>query len=300
MRHCLFVLLLSTSFFVQVYCSVASASDYMVDEKWLTKNLGDPNIVIIDAGTPTEYALGHIAGAISVPSQATFSKTAPTDRLAPESEINKLFSQAGISNKSTVVVYDHGQFKFAARLWWSLHVNGHNNVTILRTDYPSWETLGLPLAKKPTILESSTFVSRIQPERIATSFQTLLATHNPSVTIVDVRELHEYRGEASRSRRYGHIPTAISIDWHDMSTQEGDINRLKSVEELRDLFGVIDSNDSVITYCQQGHEAALAYFALSRMGHEVRLYDGSWHEWGNSSNLPVEGPDSSPAIPIGD
>jgi len=295
---CLFALVFCTSLFVNSVWASKDTSNLVVDEKWLMQHADDPDLVIIDTRSEEQYAKGHIKDAINLPTSRSFSKLPPTDRLAPESEINQLFGNAGVSNNSMVVVYDNGNFKIAARLLWAFHVNGHKKVAILSTDYSSWKALNLPVSTIPTVRKATSFSSKVQPKRIATSFQTLLATKNESVTIVDVREQDEYRGERTRSRRYGHIPNAISIDWHAMSVKEGEVNRLKPTDDLRSLFSVIDPENSVITYCQKGHEAALAYVALSMMGHDVRLYDGSWHEWGNSSNLPVEGPDDSPAMPL--
>jgi len=290
------VLIVCASLFMATV-QAAESQSLVVDEKWLMAHINDTDLIIVDTRSQKKYKQNHIKGAVSLPASQTFSQFPPTDRLAPESEINILFGNAGIANNSMVVVYDGGQFKFAARLLWALHVNGHKKVAILSTDFSSWKSMQFPVSAEQTVLSKKRFVSRIQPDRMATAFQTLLATKNSSITIVDVRDLDEYRGETSRSRRYGHIPGAISIDWHDMAVIEDGVNRLKPTDDLRKLFSDINPDNSVITYCQKGHEAALAYIALSQMGHDVRLYDGSWHEWGNSTNLPVEGPDDSPAIP---
>lgn len=187
------------------------------------------------------------------------------------------------------MIYDNGQFRWAARVLWSWHVYGHERASLLVVDYPTWKNAGLPVSGVTEIPQPKTFFPRLQPQWITTKLRTLLAMDNDKVTLIDVRTAEEYRGEKSKSHYYGHIPTAINIDWKDMSEQQGISFRLKSIDGLQTILSAVE-----------GSEASLAYVALRSLGHNVAVYDGSWFEWGNTSTLPINNPKNAPASPQGE
>ncbi len=281
----------------------AETFQILVEPDWLNQRLGQKNLVILDARPPAMFAKGHIDGAVNLPVSSTYNPNPPQTRLAPENHISHLFSDAGIDDNSIVVVYDDGIFKDAARVTWALWVYGHPRAAMLSINYAGWKNQDRPTSVVITRPEPKKFISRLQPEHLVTRLHTQLAIQDPETVLIDVRSAEEYRGEKSESRRYGHIPTAMSYDWHLMAVHENQSIRLKTKAELQELFADIPMNTKVIAYCNKGKEAALGNFALNLLGYDVSLYDGGWHEWGNSLDLPVEGPDLAPAkllIPVND
>ena len=274
--------------------SAETITDLLIGEDWLRQHMDDKSLVIIDARSRKDYLQGHIKGAVSLPSWDTYSDRIKRDRLAPANEIKETFGVAGIDGDTRVIVYDYGEFRLAARVLWSLHAYGHENVSLLSVGFDAWKSKSLPTSSDETIRKRKYFIPVVKPERLATSFQTMLATKNKKVAIVDVRTPDEYRGETSGSSRYGHIPSAVNIDWRDLVIKDGKYKQLKTTDKLRDLFKDVPEDNHVITYCQKGHEASLAYFVLRLLGREVSVYDGSWFEWGNSNTHPIEGPDIAP------
>jgi len=272
----------------------AEAFEILVEPDWLNQRLGQKNLVILDARSPAMFAKGHIEGAVNLPVSSTYNPNPPKTRLAPENHISQLFGDAGIGDDSVVVVYDDGIFKDAARVTWSLWVYGHSKAAMLSINYAGWKNQNRPTSLITTKPEAKKFTSRLQPEHLVTQLHTQLAIQDSETILVDVRSAEEYRGEKSESRRYGHIPTAMSYDWHLMAVHENQAIRLKTRAELQALFADIPRGTKVIAYCNKGKEAALGNFALNLLGYDVSLYDGGWYEWGNSLDLPVEGPDQAP------
>lgn len=263
-----------------LFASHAHAKEsLLVSDQWLVKHLNDNNLVILDARSSSEYHKLHIKGAISLPAASTFRKSMPTDRLASTAYLTELYKLAGIDENTLVVVYDGEDFRLASRVIWGLNVHGHDNARLLTVTFPYWHSLGLPVSSETPQPEYSFFEPRIQPKRVASKLLAQLAIDNENIVLVDVRTAEEYRGEKSQSRKYGHIPSAINIDLKSMIINSKHGIQLKSPEELKPLFSSITQDKKIITYCNKGHEASLAYLLLREFGNDkVSVYDGSWYE----------------------
>jgi thiosulfate/3-mercaptopyruvate sulfurtransferase len=185
-----------------------------------------------------------------------------------------------------VVFYDDKSGIFAARGVWLLEYFSHKNVAMLDGGISKWKKDKYRIEKQPNSYKPARFKPRINPKVLATYRYTHDNLSNPKVKIVDARTKGEYTGKSVRAAKAGHIPNAIHVDWRKNLAKDG---RFKSSEELRKLYGKIGKNDEVICYCQGGYRAANDYIALKKLGYKkLRVYLGSWYEWGNILDLPVE------------
>jgi len=255
---------------------------------WLKQRLSDKNIVVLDVRDRDAYLSGHIKGAVNIPVDRTFSSNSPKDRVANISYIQKLFGDAGIDAATGVVIYDNGEYINAGRTFWVLEVYGHKKAMLLNGGYPAWLKKQYPVTEVETKPAPKQFVAAIQPQRLATRLHTLLATEDDSKLILDARTAAEYSGKVSKSARAGHIPSAISIPWKRNFKDVGGISTIKSFEELRQVYQDIDKSKKTITYCNKGKHSSFTYFIMRELGYDVSHYDGSWYEWGNDADLPIE------------
>lgn len=260
----------------------------MVDAHWLKQNLADKSIVVLDVRDREEYLSGHISGAVNIPVAASFSPTPPRDRVANIGYIQKLFGDAGIDAGTRVIVYDNGEYINAGRIFWVLEVYGHPRVMLLNGGYPAWLKYEYPVTRVEARPEPKQFVAAIQPQRLATRLHTLLATEDDSKLILDARTSDEYTGKTSKSARAGHIPSAINIPWDRNFHDVDGIPTIKSFDELQQIYKNIDKSKKTITYCNKGKQSSFTYFILRQLGYDVSHYDGSWYEWGNDPELPIE------------
>lgn len=267
------------------HLSAAEVEHHRVDARWLLAEMDKPDLVILDTRSRADYLEGHIRGAVSLPVWETFGEDPRSDLVAPISRIQALFSRAGVDQQTRVVLYDGGEMINAARVFWVLEMHGHQRVSVLSPGFRDWSQAGLPVENRPVEPVPRRFLSHVTSARLATRLSTRLAINDPATVIVDAREPEEYAGIESTARRFGHIPSAISIPYSENFTSEG--NALRSFEELEALYRGIPRDRKVITYCNKGRQSALTYFILRELGYEVSAYDGSWFEWGNDTSLPI-------------
>jgi len=267
----------------------SQAGEVLVNSKWLVKHQYDRNMKIVDARSEEDYKKGHIRGAVNIPVNDTFNPVVNTDRVGNLKHISELFSNAGISNEQTVVIYDGNTYIDAGRVFWVFEVYGHKNVKLLDGGVRGWladsnQALS-QLSNKPL---KTQYIPTIEPERHVTKLSMRLALEDKNKVIIDARTNKEFEGEVSIAKRAGHIPNAINISWEDNFTKIDGINVLKPVEELKQLYGASIMHKQVLLYCNKGKQSSLSYTVLRHLGHNAAHYDGSWYEWGNDDKLPIE------------
>jgi len=281
------VVLLVFSFVTSV-AGADQAASLLVDADWLKQRLTDKDIVVLDVRSRDEYLQGHISGAVNVPVAASFSPTPPRDRVANISNIQKLYGDAGIGADTSVIIYDNGEYINAGRSFWVLEVYGHKRVMLLNGGYPAWLKKQYPVSRKVTTPVPRQFMAAIQPQRLATRLHTLLAIEDDSKLILDARTEDEYSGKISKSSRAGHIPSAINIPWDRNFRDVDGVPTIKSFDELKQVYKDIDKTKKTITYCNKGKQSSFTYFILRQLGYDASHYDGSWYEWSNDTDLPIE------------
>ena len=256
----------------------------LIQTSELAKTLDDSNLVIIDARSFKEYSEGHIPGAVNLDLFAFhWFDTTKEGIESFNKQTLQLFSFVGITNEKKVIFYDEVSGMLAARGVWLLMYFSHPQVFMLDGGMKKWKKEKLSLETKANGFKPAKFSGKINSELVA-SFEYIKKNLN-QIQIIDARSHDEYDGTILRAARKGHIPTAINVDWNLNVADDG---TLKKDNDLLALYK-IPKDSEVVTYCQGAYRAANAFLALKKIGFKkVRVYLGSWAEWANRLELPVE------------
>lgn len=277
-------------------------SETLVDPSWVAAHRDDPDVCLIDiAGLGQDdlqaYKAGHVPGAHAWKWKDMLWEAPIRDFPSPQ-EFARRLGAAGIDNNTTVVFYGEG-VQFGIYAWWVFRYCGHEKVRILDGARYRWAEEGRPLVTEvppPRAPRTYAPAQRVEHMRILRD-DVLKCLHQPGVVLLDGRSPEEYRGERvgapgtpdSGAMCYGRIPGARHVFFENLLTAN---KSLKSRGELQATFAQCGANPDkdIIAYCRLSHRATVLYFALTEiLGLErVRVYDGSWTEWGNVVGLPVE------------
>ncbi len=273
------------------------AKDVLVSTDWVEEHLNDPQIRIVEVDeNPALYAEAHIPGAVGFDWQRDLQDQVKRDFLGPQ-EFGALLGSRGISNEHTIVLYGDRNNWFAAYTYWYLQYYGHANVKLVNGPREKWIAEGRPTSTEVPSHAPVTFTAQDGNEAIRAQRDRVLGALDNGTSLVDVRSPQEYSGELiamagyeqEGAQRAGHIPGAASVPWAQAVTEDG---TFKSADELRELYtskGVLNGQP-VIAYCRIGERSAHTWFVLHELlgQDDVRNYDGSWTEWGNLVNVPIE------------
>ena len=274
------------------------AKPVLVTTDWLAEHLNDDGVVVAEVDeNPDLYDEGHIAGAVKLHWRDDLQDPVERD-LVDKPTFERLLSERGIANDTTLVLYGDKNNWFAAYAYWYLKIYGHGDVRILDGGRQKWADEGREFTTETPQPQQADYKANERDESIRTYRDSVRAQiGEQSKALVDVRSPQEYAGdliappgyEQEGAQRAGHIPTAASIPW---ATAVRDDGTFKSADELRELYegkGVTPEKE-VTAYCRIGERSAHTWFVLRELlGYEtVKNYDGSWTEWGNLVDVPIE------------
>jgi thiosulfate/3-mercaptopyruvate sulfurtransferase len=274
------------------------AKPVLVTTDWLADHLGDDGLVVAEVDeNPDLYDEGHVPGAIKLHWRDDLQDPVERD-LVEKDEFERLMGDRGISNETTLVLYGDKNNWFAAYAYWYLKIYGHEDVRVLDGGRQKWIDEGRELTTDVPSPSPSTYQAQERDESIRAYRDAVRETIGDSgKALVDVRSPQEFAGELiappgyeqEGAQRAGHIPTAESIPW---AQAVGDDGTFKAADDLRALYTGkgVTADKEVTAYCRIGERSAHTWFVLRELlGYEnVRNYDGSWTEWGNLVDVPIE------------
>jgi thiosulfate/3-mercaptopyruvate sulfurtransferase len=273
-------------------------SKVLVDTEWLAERLDDPGVVVAEVDeNPDLYDESHIPGAVKLHWKDDLQDPLIRDVVSKEA-FERLLGERGIANDTTVVLYGDKNHWFAAYAYWYLKIYGHVDVRLLDGGRQKWIEDGREMTSERPSPTPTSYTAPDRDESIRVRRDDVLAgLGGDGIALVDVRSPQEYSGELlappgyeqEGAMRGGHIPGAQSIPW---ATAVRDDGTFKSVEELRDQYGSkgVTADKEIRAYCRIGERSAHTWFVLRELlGYEnVKNYDGSWTEWGNLVEVPIE------------
>lgn len=276
--------------------AIAAPSNFLVSTDWLEKNLNNPKIRIIEVSVDTGvYERGHIQGAVNFKWHTDLVDPVKRD-IASKENFEKLLRQAGINNDSTIVIYGDSNNWFAAWGAWVFDIYGVKDVKLLDGGRKKWEAEKRPLTPLATQVAAGNIKVTDANNNLRAKLIDVVAVANKKsdTALVDIRSSDEFTGKViapagvqELAIRAGHIPGAVNVPWGQAVAEDG---TFKSAEELKKIYGAvgIDGKKPIITYCRIGERSSHTWFALSKiLGYNVKNYDGSWTEYGNSVGNPI-------------
>ncbi|MCS6773321.1 MAG: sulfurtransferase [Anaerolineae bacterium] len=270
----------------------------LVSTEWLAEHLNDPNVRIVESNEdPLLYDTGHIPGAVKIDWTADLNDPLKRDYLNSE-QFAQLMSRKGIANDTFVVFYGDKNNWWATYAFWVFQLFGHKKAAILNGGRKKWVDEGRPMTREVPEYPPTNYVAPPRDDSTIRAFRDEVLRHvQAKGTLVDVRSPAEYSGERLHMPEYpnegalrgGHIPGAQNIPWAQAVREDG---TFKSREELEALYRSkgITPDKPIIAYCRIGERSSHTWFVLTHLlGYpNVKNYDGSWTEWGNSVGLPIE------------
>lgn len=277
----------------------ASPSPYLVSTDWLEKNLNNPQVRVVEVSVnPGLFERGHIPGAVNYNWHTDLVDTVRRD-IASQDNFQALLRNSGINNDSVTVLYGDNNNWFAAWGAWIFDIYGIQNVKLLDGGRKKWEAEGRPLSLTGKTPAQGNAVAKAANADLRANLTEVLAVakKEKNAALVDIRSADEYNGKIFAPNgvpelavRAGHVPGAVNVTWSKLVAEDG---TFKSPDELKKIYADVgvDGSRPIITYCRIGERSSHSWFALKKLlGYDVKNYDGSWTEYGNSVGAPIDNP----------
>ena len=262
----------------------------IIEPEELLPFLGKSEVLIIDICQTQTYEQVHIPGAIHVPASSLVSGMKPaTGKLPEKQKLTELFSKIGYSKDKHIIVYDDEGGGWAGRFIWTLDIIGHKKYSYLNGGIHSWVKEGHPIDTSTPRLIPADVNLVLDHSCRASKDQVMASINDENIQIWDARSAEEYEGIKVTAQRVGHIPGAFNLDWLDTMDKTRNL-RLFPKDKLREKLSAAGYQDGkqIITHCQTHHRSGLTYLIAKWLDIPVQAYDGSWSEWGNSPDTPIE------------
>ncbi len=271
----------------------------IVSTEWVAERLRDSSIVVaeIDSHLDEAYETGHVPGAVGWGLHTDMEHAVRRD-IPDVAQFEALMRRSGIERETTVVLYGDGNNRSATWAFWVMKYYRHDDVRIMDGGRTKWVLEDRPVemaepAAKPTAYQ----VGALDPNLRAMKEYVVEILDQTGVMLLDTRTVEEYTGQLTSAPgtpqpdiyRKGRIPGAVHVPWDDGASLDG---TFKPADELRRMYAEagIEASDEIISYCRLGVRASYSWFILKYIlgFDDVRVYDGSWTEWGNSAGVPIE------------
>ncbi|EPC01308.1 thiosulfate sulfurtransferase [Litchfieldella anticariensis FP35 = DSM 16096] len=265
----------------------------IVEPEQLAQHLDDPQLLIIDVPLKAEsYTEGHVPGAIYLDHRRLLhgSGEVPND-VPDEAALSTLFSSLGLSRDTHVVAYDDEGGGWAGRLLWTLELIGHQRYSYLNGGIHAWREAGLEITTTEHAPRPSDYEAEfLNPDTRIEIEELLERLGEKGFAIWDARSQEEYNGQKGQNKHLGHIPGAVNMDWIDVMDRSRSLRIRDYAELITELEALgLTPDMEVVTHCQSHHRSGLTWLVGKALGFEkMRAYAGSWKEWGNRDDTPIE------------
>jgi len=272
--------------------------EVLVTTEWAATHANDPNIRLVEVDVDSSaYDQGHIAGAVGWNWQSQLQDNVRRD-LIDKAALEKLLSESGISNDTTVLLYGDNNNWFAAYAFWQLKYYGHKDVRLINGGRKKWVEEKRALVTDVPKYAAAHYKASGPDESIRARKEQVFAAIDKSkkAQLVDVRSVDEFTGKiiappgmSETAQRAGHIPGAANVPWVQAAAEDGTFKSAEALQQLYQSKGIV-GGDEVIAYCRIGERSSHTWFVLKYLlGYDnVKNYDGSWTEWGNLIGAPIE------------
>jgi|FLOH01.1.fsa_nt_gi thiosulfate/3-mercaptopyruvate sulfurtransferase len=259
------------------------------------------SLLIIAVVQAQVFATHHLPGSVLIePAELVCGIKPAVGKLPDRDHLSAVFSRVGLRDDVHVIAYDDEGGGWAGRLIWTLDILGHHNYSYLNGGLPAWLKLGLPLESGSATLPGaevltasasapSTFVAEPDSSLLVDRQMVMAQLDDPNSIVWDARSEEEYNGSKITAQRNGHIPGAVNLDWLQLMDRDNDLRLqpLQAIASKLESLG-ITRDKKIITHCHTHHRSGLTYLVGKALGYDIKAYDGSWSEWGNHADTPIE------------
>lgn len=249
-------------------------------------------VCIVDLSNEDNYLAGHIEGAIHLPYQILVTAKPPAQGMLPSVEqLEKIFAYLNLKPETHFIVCDDEGGGWAGRFIWTLDMIGHTHYSYLDGGMIAWKSEGLPVTsdipERSKVLSSEAIDIELKPQPRILLSELMGSYQQQDFKVWDARSPQEYHGERVVAAKAGHIPGAINCEWTSLMDRQRNFRIREDVASYLMNLG-FSKSQKIVTHCQTHHRSGFTYLVGKILGFNIRAYDGSWSEWGNHPDTPVE------------